>query len=121
MRTGRPTWLALPNRIRELEQPTPQPRTALQVPFGGTGQPEDNAPSMTLSRTVDLMAGPQLWRIELLIETDDRERVDQIAADVGRLACDHDDVDHPCDPPWMVMTSPVDPSDEDDVRDMLNR
>jgi hypothetical protein len=67
------------------------------------------------------MAQPQIWRIQLLVETDDPEQVQSLADRVGLLACAVPGANHECDPPWFVITSPVDASEVDDWRDLLNR
>jgi hypothetical protein len=76
------------------------------------------------ARASDDVGVPRIWRIELLVETDDAEKIERIADLVGNVACPHDplvDVDHACPVPWFVITSPLDEDEAVQWRDELNR
>jgi hypothetical protein len=73
----------------------------------------------------DSSPGTRLWRIELVVESDDRDHVARIANAAARAACPGHDgdrlgADHTCAVPWMLMTSPLDGEEASDTRDSLN-
>ena len=65
----------------------------------------------------------QIWRIQLLVETDDATEVERIADAVGDVACSDDPShdDHVCRVPWFVITSPLDEDEATEWRNDLNR
>lgn len=67
------------------------------------------------------LSPPPLWTIQLIIETADESVVEEMSSRITRAACLIDDADHNCDPPWIVVTSPVDLETQDGWRECLNR
>ena len=64
----------------------------------------------------------QIWRIELLIETDDKREVEKFADAVAKMACpEASESDHACRVPWFVVTSPLSNRKRRAWRDELNR
>jgi hypothetical protein len=66
-----------------------------------------------------------LWKIQLIIETDDEDEVDRIQEAVALAACPvrHEQLtaDHRCAIPWMLIRSPLDDAEADGRRDEINR
>jgi hypothetical protein len=64
----------------------------------------------------------RLWRIALIVETDDEAEVERLADVIGALACDvPSDQDHACRLPWFVITSELPEGEAESWRDDLNR
>jgi hypothetical protein len=65
---------------------------------------------------------PRLWKVSLIVETDDQQEVERLTDLAGDLACDVPaNQDHACRVPWFVITSEL-PEDEADFwREELNR
>ena len=65
---------------------------------------------------------PRLWKISLIVETDDEAEIERLSEIVGNLACDVPaNQDHTCRLPWFVITGLL-PDDEADAwREDLNR
>lgn len=63
-----------------------------------------------------------LWRIELLIETNDGEWIESLMAKVATLVCPHEDAEaHACDVPWFLTLVALDESEATSSRELLNR
>ena len=66
-----------------------------------------------------------MWRITLVIETDDEAEVERIAENVALEACpiglQQLTAEHGCSVPWMLIRSPLDEAEADGWRDDLNR
>ena len=64
----------------------------------------------------------QIWRIQLLVETDDKAEVAKLADAVARVACPEDpEHEHACRVPWYVVTSALSSRKRRAWRDELNR
>ncbi len=64
----------------------------------------------------------QIWRIQLLVETDDKGEVAKLADAVARVACPEDpEREHACRVPWYVVTSQLSSRKRRAWRDELNR
>ena len=65
---------------------------------------------------------PRLWRIALIVETDDDAEVERVADVIGALVCDIPaDQDHDCRLPWFVITSELADDEAESWRDDLKR
>ena len=65
---------------------------------------------------------PRLWRIALVVETDDEAEVERLADVIGTLACDIPaDQAHACRLPWFVITSELAEDEAESWRNDLNR
>ena len=66
-----------------------------------------------------------MWRITLIIETDDEAEVERIAENVALAACpiglQQLTAEHECSVPWMLIRSPLDKVEAESWRDDLNR
>jgi hypothetical protein len=63
-----------------------------------------------------------LWTIKLVIETNDEAVVAGISDAIAGLLCpDGVSQDHRCDPPWMIVRSPVRRKKAKSWRQLLNR
>jgi len=66
-----------------------------------------------------------MWKITLIIETDDEAEVERIADNVALAACpiglQQLTAEHQCSVPWMLIRSPLDEAEADGLRDDLNR
>jgi hypothetical protein len=64
----------------------------------------------------------QIWRIELLVETDDEAEVEELVDAVAKVACPVDPADdHVCRVPWFVVRSPLATKKARAWRDVPNR
>ena len=65
----------------------------------------------------------RIWKIELLVETDDEAEVDRLSDRVEQLACDlpTGGDDHACRLPWFLVTSALDDVEAATWRPELNR
>ena len=64
----------------------------------------------------------QIWRIQLLVETDDKAEVARLADAVATVACPEDpEQEHACRVPWYVVTSQLSSRKRRGWRDELNR
>lgn len=64
----------------------------------------------------------QVYAITLYVETDDDRLVEELADEVGRVACPEQDdapADHTCPIPWFVVSREADRPEE--WRELLNR
>jgi hypothetical protein len=65
---------------------------------------------------------PRIWKIELLVESDDVDEVDRLSDEVERLACDDPTGEHhTCRVPWFIITSALDDEEAATWRGELNR
>jgi hypothetical protein len=65
---------------------------------------------------------PRVWKIELVLETDDEDEIEQLSDAIARLACDEPtDTDHTCRLPWFLITSGLDEEEAAVRRGDLNR
>jgi len=66
-----------------------------------------------------------MWKITLIIETDDEAEVERIAENVALAACpiglEQLTAEHECSVPWMLIRSPLDKVEAESWRDDLNR
>lgn len=65
---------------------------------------------------------PRVWKIELVLETDDEDEIERLSGAIARLACDDaTDTDHTCRLPWFLITSALDDEEAAAWRGDLNR
>ena len=67
---------------------------------------------------------PTIWNIRVMIETDDDEVVEATIDAIGEALCGPEDtlgLEHRCDPPWFIISSPLDKKKAKRWRKMLNR
>lgn len=97
---------------------------ALSLLIGARTVVVPNESTLIATSSADVSARKQLWKIELIIESDDDAEIERIHNHVMRVACptlDADTADHECDVPWFVITSLLDDDEAEEWRAMLNR
>jgi hypothetical protein len=64
-----------------------------------------------------------MYRIEVFLETDDREVVDRITDAIAQVVCPIpiDTPEHVCPVPWFIVTSEMDEAEARGWRELLNR
>ena len=84
--------------------------------------PERSAARAWLLRNGQSVLVPQIWNVQLLVETDDESEVGRIADAVGKVACPEEPAsDHVCRIPWFLITTLLDEDDANRWREDLNR
>ena len=67
---------------------------------------------------------PTLWKIQVMVESDDEAVVHAKIDAIAELMCGPEDQlgpDHRCDPPWLIVSSPMRKKKAKQWRKMLNR
>jgi catechol 2,3-dioxygenase-like lactoylglutathione lyase family enzyme len=65
---------------------------------------------------------PTIWKLAVLVETDDEEVIDRLRNDIASVVCPHDPAsDHACDTAWFLVASPLDDDEAERWRPELNR
>jgi hypothetical protein len=70
------------------------------------------------------MAKP-MYRIEVLLETDDHAVIDRISEAISEVVCPfpvgHGEPDHDCPVPWFIVGSEMSEAEAGEWRELLNR
>jgi hypothetical protein len=76
------------------------------------------------SRQHGSMAKP-IYRIEVLLETDDHAVIDRISVAISEVVCPfpvgHGEPDHDCPVPWFIVGSEMSEAEAGEWRELLNR
>jgi hypothetical protein len=110
------------DRLGASDRGTWEHQAAITLAVGASAVLHPRSSATTRS---DADSSKGLWRIQLIVESDDAGEVDRLGDAVVETVCgghgSHADTEHACAIPWIVVTSPMSAHDADSWRDTLNR